>query len=339
MKISIVLTAYNAATYLRAAMDSIIAQTHKDWEAICIDDGSTDETGDILDAYANGDARIKVFHHPNKGLAACRQEGVDLSSGEYITFCDADDMIAPQWLSNAVSLLEVRRPQLLRAHLLFAKEMPSGFFNERASHIENSVTGRRDCLLWSWRVFFTSGFAVLNFIRADLKPYIRFNEKLPLKEDTMMLVNLAPQLTDVVQSDYCGYFYRQTSGSLLRRKKKSRSSVLILKALSDIWGRQQGIAGELGVAKALRHAIQKFADNDVIDWAVDCAHEPASEKIQVHKAWRNLRGCGAFDGSYSHRKFLYLPFQWWKVTGKEFLIGLTWRLFLVGRKLLLRKDI
>ena len=336
MKISIVLTAYNAEAHLRDTLNSFIAQTHSDWEAICIDDGSTDTTGDILDSYAVKDERIKVKHHHNKGPSECRNEGVELSTGEYITFCDADDMIAPHWFSNAATEISNSRPQLLRCHFSFADELPPDFFVMKAAKVERVIIGRHDCMQWSWQVFFTEGYVWLNFIRADLKPYIRFSD-MRLKEDTMMLVNLTPHLTEVVQSNDCGYFYRRTPCSLSRSKRAAKTVQQVMDALSDIWKRQHDLADELGLLKELRYAIQKFADNDVIDWAINSAPESRAEKLLVRKSWKNLQSCCALDGSYSNRPFLYLPFQVWKVTGLDFQIKLTWKLYLVVRMMFRKK--
>ena len=337
MKISVILTAFNAAAYLRETLDSIVAQEHKDWEAICIDDGSTDGSGVILDEYAARDERIKVVHHENRGAAACRNEGVSLSTGGYIAFCDADDAISPYWFSNAAALIAECAPDLLRAHLVFAKNPPADFSVFRKVGVEEEISGRRDCLRWAWRELFGGGFTALNFIKADLKPYIRFPEQLLVKEDSTMLVNLAPHLSKIIQSDYCGYFYRDTRGSLLRRKRPSRASVLYLQALAEIWQSQRSLESDIGLKEVLKGAIQKFADNDVIDWAIDSADEPREAKRQVRQAWMALRDAGAFDGRYHNRAMFYLPFQWWKATGNESLIKQTWKLFLFVRKMLLRK--
>lgn len=333
MKISVILTAYNAAAYLREELDSILAQEYKDWEAICVDDGSTDATSSILDEYAARDHRIKVVHQANKGVSTARNAGLALATGDYMTFCDADDLISPYWFSNAAKLIEEIKPDLLRACLSFGRTMPLEFLKERKPRIEQMSSGQRDCMLWAWRVFFTGGFPVLNFIKANLRPFIKFPEQMSQKEDTVMLVNLAPHLRKVVQSDYCGYFYRNTQGSLIRSKRASKTSVLCLNSMCEVWGRQRELASQLGVERELMSSIQRFSDNDVIDWAIDSAREPKEAKRQVRQAWIALRDAGAFDGRYHNRTLFYLPFQWWKLTGQEMWLKLVWKMFLVVRKI------
>lgn len=89
--VSIVIPVYNAEKYLSRCLDSVIAQNYKDFEVICIDDGSSDKSGILLDGYAGRDPRIKVFHKQNEGVSIARNIGIQMSRGEYILFLDSDD--------------------------------------------------------------------------------------------------------------------------------------------------------------------------------------------------------------------------------------------------------
>lgn len=92
-KFSIIIPVYNVAPYLRECLDSVLAQTYTDWEAICVDDGSTDGSGAILDEYAARDSRFHVIHQENAGVANARQVGLEAARGEYIVWVDSDDYI------------------------------------------------------------------------------------------------------------------------------------------------------------------------------------------------------------------------------------------------------
>ena len=94
--ISVVVPIYNVEKYLRRALDSILSQTHKDWEAILVDDGSTDGSGSIADEYARRDRRFKVVHKENGGLSDARNAGLQSISGEHLLFLDSDDFLHPQ---------------------------------------------------------------------------------------------------------------------------------------------------------------------------------------------------------------------------------------------------
>ena len=88
---SIIIPVYNVAPYLRECLDSVLAQTFTDWEAICVDDGSTDDSGAILDEYVARDKRFRVIHQKNAGVSAARNRALQVALGEWITFLDGDD--------------------------------------------------------------------------------------------------------------------------------------------------------------------------------------------------------------------------------------------------------
>lgn len=102
--VDIVIPVYNVESYLRRCLDSILAQTYHAWRAICVDDGSTDGSAEILEAYASIDPRFKVVRKQNGGLSDARNHGVAASDAEYLMFVDSDDFIHPQTLEIAVGL-------------------------------------------------------------------------------------------------------------------------------------------------------------------------------------------------------------------------------------------
>ncbi len=96
--ISVIVPIYNVEKYVCQCIDSIIAQTYKDIEIILVDDGSPDNCGAICDEYASKDNRIKVIHKENGGLSSARNAGIDICSGEYISFIDSDDFVSPYFI-------------------------------------------------------------------------------------------------------------------------------------------------------------------------------------------------------------------------------------------------
>ena len=92
-KVSVIIPVYKVEPWLRECMDSVINQTLKEIEIICVDDGSPDNCGKILDEYASKDNRITVIHQKNQGVSVARNTGLELAHGEYITFVDSDDYI------------------------------------------------------------------------------------------------------------------------------------------------------------------------------------------------------------------------------------------------------
>jgi glycosyltransferase involved in cell wall biosynthesis len=104
-QVSLIVPVYNVEAYLPQCLDSICAQTLADIEIICVNDGSPDNCGDILEAYAKKDARIRVFHQENQGLFGARNTGLAQVTGQYVTFVDSDDWIEPETCEAAVSVM------------------------------------------------------------------------------------------------------------------------------------------------------------------------------------------------------------------------------------------
>ena len=103
--ISIVITVYNTERYLKKCLDSVIGQTYRNLEIICVDDGSTDNSGKILDEYAKLDKRILIIHQKNRGMVNARKTGVNLASGMIVGQVDSDDWILPDMYEKMVHLL------------------------------------------------------------------------------------------------------------------------------------------------------------------------------------------------------------------------------------------
>lgn len=102
-KTSIIIPAYNAEKYIKAAIESVLAQTDRDLELIIVDDGSKDGTGAICDSYAS-EEKVTVIHKENGGPILARRDGVAASSGEWLAFLDADDTLSPDFLEKLHAL-------------------------------------------------------------------------------------------------------------------------------------------------------------------------------------------------------------------------------------------
>ena len=98
--ISIAVAVYNGEAYLHRCIDSLLNQTYQNLEIILVDDGSTDESPRICDAYAEKDPRVKVVHKKNGGLASGRNAGIDAATGTYMAFFDEDDWAEPEMYEN-----------------------------------------------------------------------------------------------------------------------------------------------------------------------------------------------------------------------------------------------
>lgn len=100
--ISVIIPCYNQGRFLSDTLDSVLAQTYENWEAIIVNDGSTDNTSEVADQYCAKDQRFKYIYQPNAGLSAARNTGVSNSNGIYILPLDSDDKIAPRYMELAI---------------------------------------------------------------------------------------------------------------------------------------------------------------------------------------------------------------------------------------------
>lgn len=114
MKFSVIIPVYNVSTYLRRCVRSVQMQTYQDMEIILVDDGSTDDSGQLCDVLATEDVRIQVIHKVNGGLSDARNAGLRLAKGEYVLFLDSDDMwLLPDGLEKIEEALQNNPTDLL----------------------------------------------------------------------------------------------------------------------------------------------------------------------------------------------------------------------------------
>lgn len=212
--VSVIIPVYKAEKFLRRCLDSLIAQTFIDWQAICIDDGSPDRSPAILDEYAARDTRIKVIHRANAGVSSARNLGIENADGEYIHFLDADDWIDPEYYQAMVTV----------ANDSGADMVVSGFVsdNKYTKHIVYKnvrlVRGMLDKLRltyaltdsYVWRYLFKT-----DFVR---EKNLVFDTNLIAQEDTLFVLNAIAQAGMVVSVPWVNYHYMFNENSALNSR-------------------------------------------------------------------------------------------------------------------------
>lgn len=118
-KVSIIVPVYNVEKYLDECITSIINQSYKNIEIILVDDGSTDNSGKILDKFEKKDERIKVVHKENGGVSSAKNVGIELSTGEYITFVDSDDYIMDDYIEYLLNLIIINDAEISLSKAIF----------------------------------------------------------------------------------------------------------------------------------------------------------------------------------------------------------------------------
>lgn len=138
-KISVVIPVYNTEQFLERCIDSVLAQTYPNLEVILVDDGSQDNCGLICDQYAHQDNRVKVIHKRNGGVSSARNCGLDVASGDYITFVDSDDYIDPNMYESMINIAKKYQCELVMCDCikefedkteLFTHDIRGGFYDE-----------------------------------------------------------------------------------------------------------------------------------------------------------------------------------------------------------------
>ena len=123
--VSIIVPVYNVQKYLSKCLDSILRQTHKNLEIILIDDGSTDDSAKIIDFYAKQDSRIIVRHNSNQGVSSARNCGIDIATGEYICFSDADDYLMEDYVEYLLDMAVSNRADVALTKDMFTTFHPN----------------------------------------------------------------------------------------------------------------------------------------------------------------------------------------------------------------------
>lgn len=141
--VSIIVPVYNVEHYLPTCLDSLLSQTYKDIEVICVNDGSSDGSANVLSHYADKDNRLKVITQPNSGIASARNRAMEEARGEWVMFVDSDDWIDTNTCEKAISLIvEYQVDVVLWA---YTKELKDGknasrsLLNEDKLFDENSI--------------------------------------------------------------------------------------------------------------------------------------------------------------------------------------------------------
>lgn len=216
-QLSIIVPVYNVESYLSSCLDSILNQSYKDFELILIDDGSTDNSGIICDSYAEKDSRIIVRHQANAGVSSARNLGLDIASGELISFIDSDDIIESQMLEILVNNLHKFNCDISVCRLDIIK-----------INGENSVIDLKKSLLLENKYvifhYFTDPIVkeflygpCNKIIRKKIIGDIRFS-KYALGEDILFMFNILQEAKTIYIDKFVGYHYIHRNNSAMRSK-------------------------------------------------------------------------------------------------------------------------
>lgn len=215
---SIIIPIYNVESHLSKCIDSVIGQTYEDWEAILVNDGSTDSSGQICDEYTQKDRRIQVVHKQNGGVSSARNAGLDIATGEYISFIDPDDWIESNMYAVLAEQLTKSDPDVLRFNAYrndeILNELPfDGEYSEKRfdDEIMLPLIGAEQ-----FGGMFILGVLWLHVYRHSIieRYKIRFNEDLRRCEDRLFTLSVALHSSKMVFIKDIFYHYEVYQDSL-----------------------------------------------------------------------------------------------------------------------------
>ncbi len=226
--ISVIVPAYNVAPWLSQCLDSILNQHHRRLEVLVIDDGSTDETFQLAQAYAAKDPRVTVLHQPNLGLAAARDAGISRAKGAYIGFVDGDDTISPDMYARLLRNALQYGADISHCGIRFC--FPDGrqesHYGTGALLVQDRFSGLQALL----RGTDMEPSLCNKLYRAPLLPESCLDPAIFTNEDLLRNFVLFSRAQVSVYEDFCGYEYRQRGTTPTDWDKLRRSYADILAA-------------------------------------------------------------------------------------------------------------
>ena len=234
-KLSIIVPIYNSQDYLSTAIDSLINQTYKNIEIVCVNDGSNDGSLDMLNQYKEKDNRVVVVDKPNGGVSSARNEGIKASTGDYITFVDSDDYIDLDAYENCINKIKENNADILAFGFKFEPSQRDG------TNVSDKVYDKWECIENEfvdngtvWNKIFSRSIIVDN--------NIWFAEDVKYGEDDLFIKMVAPHANIIAghAKPYYHYVYRETSAeNSYGNEKRLVSAVNRVQAFVDDYTKNQ----------------------------------------------------------------------------------------------------
>ena len=255
-KLSVIIPVFNVASYLDGCLVSVCDQTFRDMEIICIDDGSSDSSGEILSRWADSDPRIRVFRQPNSGPSRTRNAGLDQATGDYVAFADADDRLAPEMYARLLEKALTQELDVVGCSFMPYPEGRRSVFSLKTGTVldfhaliasDDHVESSND-LCFVWRYLFR---------RSTLeKGHIRFTPELRMAEDMVFVTEAMAASRRILLMEEAYYYYRIDNPASLM---KSSHDPARLNAIPLSW-------------RAKMDQIRRFRMDDFSPCSADLAH-------------------------------------------------------------------
>lgn len=275
--ISIVVPVYKSEKTLAGCLDSLLAQTYSDIEVVCVIDGSPDSCGEICDAYAQKDARVKSIKRENGGVSSARNRGIEEACGEYLMFVDSDDTVTPDYCEKMWKAHAETGADLVICgfhHWYVGRDVPKSPSNPGV--YDTNSYGEEFLKLYQ------EGFLNMPWNKLFKKEYAgRFDTSLSLGEDLLFNMDYLEKCGKIaVISDTLLNYIQEEKGNTLSTKKRDNKLEIASRVCEGVQSYYEKISGE-----AKLHPV--IAGKFVMEFLDECEslpfdkNTPKTEKLQV----------------------------------------------------------
>lgn len=210
--ISVVVPVYNVQDFLDRCVESLVSQVYENIEIILIDDGSSDHSGPMCDAWERQDSRIKVIHTPNRGVSSARNTGLDCAQGEYVCFVDSDDYVSRDYVGRMYELIIENHADIALTGYYFSS---NGVFKETDSDSPIEVYDYKEIITeYSLRNKFIAG-VVCKLFSKEIIEGLRFDTAIRIAEDALFTHLALERCHTIVYKGDALYCYFLRSGSAM----------------------------------------------------------------------------------------------------------------------------
>lgn len=287
--VSIIIATYNRAHYLSEMLESVRKQVYNNWECIIVDDGSSDNTGEVIKLFSESDDRfIYVLRDINyiKGLPGCRNCGLDIAKGDFVQFCDDDDVMHPNHLSFCIQAMAERNLDFVHFHL-------STFTNDliiiESDYLVERELGIKDFgEILTFKLFFVSCSV---FWKIDCFKNNRFNETLKYAEEWELYLRILAENKKGLMLNNVLYFNRKHPNSNTANYFRKNKQMIRAK-----------VKAVLLVMELLKK--KKLFNNSIIFYLIGVSIQTSSIKILIQLIKNNFSH-GAFIMFYFFKMYFY----------------------------------
>lgn len=225
--IDVIIPVYNVENYIERCVNSLLNQTYSDYRILLIDDDSTDNSGKICDELADKNEKVIYYHIENKGIAAARNFGIQISTADIVTFVDSDDFVDTKYLERLLNAMERAGADLLISGLTDVWDLTPIKEPDEKELIETPERGEVIRRIFAQEVIDVSPCAKL--YNRKLFDNIQYPEG-EIYEDMKIIIKLLEAADKIAITSYSGYYYYQRSGSIMH-SDMSRDRVTLMETM------------------------------------------------------------------------------------------------------------